>query len=138
MSISIGQLNSYLKNYTDAILTLHGIPTTNYCHEAPMDLILAEITARKTLEREIWTLCQIAETAPPLKPETNFDFITLPKNDNGHYECERCQTEFSDPSEVCWAEVGDFSKDVGVPLCADCCEDQIENWSEINDETDEE
>jgi hypothetical protein len=72
------------------------------------------------------------ETAPPLK--TNFDFITLPKNDNGHYECERCQTEFNDPSEVCWAEVGDFAKDVGVPLCADCCEDQIENWSEINDE----
>lgn len=81
---------------------------------------------------------ELALTPPNPKPQTNFDFITLPKNDNGHFECERCQTEFNDPSEVCWAEVGDFAKNVGVPLCADCCEDQIENWSEINDETDEE
>ena len=39
---------------------------------------------------------------------------------------------------MCWAEVGDFSKEHGIPLCADCCEDQIENWSEINDVEDEE
>jgi len=70
--------------------------------------------------------------------KTNFDFITAPKNDEGKYECDRCQTEFNDPSEVCWAEVGDYAKDVGMPLCADCCEDQIENWSEINDVEDEE
>jgi hypothetical protein len=70
--------------------------------------------------------------------KTNFDFITLPKNDEGKYYCERCQTEFNDPSEVCWAEVGDFAKDVGIPLCAECCEDQIENWSEINDDEEEE
>ena len=76
------------------------------------------------------------ETAAPLK--TNFDFITAPKNDEGKYECERCQTEFNDPSEVCWAEVGDFAKEHGIPLCADCCEDQIENWSEINDVEEEE
>jgi hypothetical protein len=61
--------------------------------------------------------------------KTNFDYIQIPKNDNGQYECERCQTEFSDPSEVCWAEVGDYSKEHGVPLCADCCEDEQDNWA---------
>lgn len=69
--------------------------------------------------------------------KTNFDYIQTPKNDDGQYECERCQTEFSDPHEVCWAEIGDYSKEHGVPLCADCCEDQKENWAEIEDEEEE-
>lgn len=65
--------------------------------------------------------------------QTNFDFIQTPKNDEGKYECERCQTAFNDESEVCWAECGDYSKKHGVPLCAECCEDQQENWGECCD-----
>jgi len=65
--------------------------------------------------------------------QTNYDYIKTPKNDEGKYECERCQTEFNDESEVCWAECGDYSKKHGVPLCAECCEDQQENWGECCD-----
>jgi hypothetical protein len=54
-------MNSYLKNYTDALLTLHGIPTTDYTHEVSSENMLAEITARKTLETAMWNLCQHAE-----------------------------------------------------------------------------
>ena len=61
MAISIGQMNSYLKHYTDALLTLHGIPTTDYSHEVSPENLLAEITARKTLETAMWNLCQHAE-----------------------------------------------------------------------------
>ena len=61
MAISIGQMNSYLKKYTDALLTLHGIPTTDYSHEVSSENMLAEITARKTLETAMWNLCQHAE-----------------------------------------------------------------------------
>jgi hypothetical protein len=70
--------------------------------------------------------------------KTNYDYIKTSKNDEGKYECERCQTAFNDESEVCWANIGDFCKEYGVPLCADCCEDQIENWAEIEDESEEE
>jgi hypothetical protein len=61
MAISIGQLNSYLKNYTDALLTLHGIPITDYSHEVSSENMMAEFTARKTLETAMWNLCQHAE-----------------------------------------------------------------------------
>jgi len=61
MAISIGQLNSYLKKYTDALLTLHGIPTTDYTHEVSSENMMAEFTARKTLETAMWNLCQHAE-----------------------------------------------------------------------------
>jgi hypothetical protein len=73
-----------------------------------------------------------------LKFKTNYSHITTDKNDNGKYECERCQIEFNDPSEVFWAEVGDYSKKHGVPLCVDCCEDQMENWADEEEEEDEE
>lgn len=61
MAISIGQMNSYLKNYTDALLTLHGIPTTDYTHEVSSENMMAEFTARKTLETAIWQFAQHAE-----------------------------------------------------------------------------
>ena len=61
MTISIGQMNSYLKKYTDALLTLHGIPLTNYEHDVGVEELLAEMTARKTLETAMWNLCQHAE-----------------------------------------------------------------------------
>jgi membrane-associated HD superfamily phosphohydrolase len=54
-------MNSYLKNYTDALLTLHGIPLTNYEHTVGVEDLLAEMTARKTLETAMWNLCQHAE-----------------------------------------------------------------------------
>ena len=66
--------------------------------------------------------------------KTNYDYIQTAKSDNGKYECERCQTEFNDPSEVFWAECGDYSKKHGVPLCQECCEDQQENWNEESEE----
>jgi chromosome segregation ATPase len=54
-------MNSYLKKYTDALLTLHGIPLTNYEHDVGVEELLAEMTARKTLETAMWNLCQHAE-----------------------------------------------------------------------------
>jgi hypothetical protein len=54
-------MNSYLKKYTDALLTLHGIPLTNYEHDVGVEDLLAEMTARKTLETAMWNLCQHAE-----------------------------------------------------------------------------
>lgn len=60
MAISIGQMNSYLKKYTDALLKLHGIPLT-HTYEVSSENMLAEITARKTLETAMWNLCQHAE-----------------------------------------------------------------------------
>ena len=72
-------------------------------------------------------------TTITMTTQTNYDYIQTPKNDEGKYECERCQTEFNDESEVFWAECGDYSKKHGVPLCAECCEDQQENWGECCD-----
>ena len=60
MAISIGQMNSYLKKYTDSLLTLHGIPLTGEFEEKVEDY-LKHFTARKTLETAMWQLCQHAE-----------------------------------------------------------------------------
>jgi hypothetical protein len=60
MAISIGQMNSYLKKYTDSLLTLHGIPLTGEFEENVEDY-LKHFTARKTLETAMWQLCQHAE-----------------------------------------------------------------------------
>lgn len=68
---------------------------------------------------------------------TNYDYIQTAKSTNGKYECERCQIEFNDPSEVFWAECGDYSKKHGVPLCQECCEDQQENWETNSDDEEE-
>jgi hypothetical protein len=81
--------------------------------------------------------CDDCCSKPTEEEEDNFHFITTDKNENGKFECERCQFEFSNPNEVCWAEVGDYSKQHGIPLCSDCCQDQQENWGEIDDSDDE-
>ena len=61
MTISIGQMNSYLKKYTDSLLTLHGIPLTGESEDNVEDY-LKHFTARKTLETAMWQLCQHAES----------------------------------------------------------------------------
>jgi hypothetical protein len=81
--------------------------------------------------------CDDCCSKPTEEEEDNFHFITTDKNENGKFECERCQFEFSNPNQVCWAEVGDYSKQHGIPLCSDCCQDQQENWGEIDDSDDE-
>ena len=61
MSISIGQMNSLLKEYTDALLTLHGIPLTDYSHKVSGEAMVAEFTARKTLATAMWQLHEQAQ-----------------------------------------------------------------------------
>jgi hypothetical protein len=60
-TFNVGEMNSLLKNYTDALLTLHGIPLTDYSHKVSGEAMVAEFTARKTLATAMWQLHEQAQ-----------------------------------------------------------------------------
>ena len=60
MAISIGQMNSLLKKYTDTLLTLHGIPLTGQ-FEDDFEKFAEHTSARKSLETAMWLLTNKVE-----------------------------------------------------------------------------
>ena len=60
-TFNVGEMNSLLKDYTDALLTLHGIPLTDYSHKVSGEAMVAEFTARKTLATAMWQLHEQAQ-----------------------------------------------------------------------------
>ena len=57
MSISIGQMNSLLKEYTDTLLTLHGIPLTGQ-FEDDFQKFAEHVSATTSLKNAMWKLTQ--------------------------------------------------------------------------------
>ena len=60
MAISIGKLNSLLKEYTDTLLTLHGIPLTGK-FEGDFDTFAQHVSATTSLKNAMWKLTQQTE-----------------------------------------------------------------------------